>query len=948
MKPAPSAERPETSSFDIGTGVSTPGAQRSCPPSSLHHILDPRTVVVMGASEVPGTVGHTILANLLASSFGGRVIPVDPGHHRMQNVPTVPGLGAIPQPIDLVVIAGPAQTIPDRIDECVQAGVAGAVILSAGFKELGREGTDLERQVLATARRGNLRIIGAKSLGVMNPVTGLNATFAIAMATPGNIALLSQSGSMCSAIIDWSRKQEIGFSGVVSLGTMMDVGWGDLIDHFGSDPHTRAIILCLEEVGDARVFYSAAREVAVSKPILVLKGGRTSDAARACAAHSVATFEPDEAFDALCQRAGVMRVAEIQELFSAAELLSTQTHPPGRRIAIVTNAGGPSVLAVDVIVEGGGSMAQLAPATNIALDALLPEAWSHGNPVDLLDDATPDRFGNALSVTLADPGVDGVMVVLSPQGMTDPTQIAEVVADHAHATDKPVIACWMGGIAVSGGRRVLRGAGIPDFTYPEQAAWAWNTLCTHGERFRLLYEMPTMSPWDGCEAPDRDTAAAVIGTAIADGRTRLGSDETRRLLAAYHLTVGASVVATTDLEAIEHAEHFGYPVILSTHHHGNISRQIGSSTHVRLRVDSVVSLRIAFHAIRNAVLSRYSPDHFQGIIIHPTNPLCGGELAFAMAVDPHLGPLISVGLGGRLKDVYHDRAIGLPPLTSVLAQRLIDQLDLSRVFGGLGGAPSIEREVIEQALVRFSQLVAEQPRIKQLRLDPMIALGGRMIALDAVIDLHDGSIGDKELPRTTVRPYPVDYCSQVVLKNGIEASLRPVRPEDEQGFIMLHQQLSPQTVRFRYLTDLPLSLRIAHENLVSVCHIDYDRAINLVAEIAVPGIGNDLIGVGRLHRLHGGGDAEATLLVADRWQNCGLGTALLAALIKVATGEGLQRLIIKTMAGNSALEALFAHFGFVISKRDGQVIHAELKLSQDGSVPTGSATRNAYSSGQKP
>ena len=578
MKPAPSAGHPEDSPSATGPGAPTPGMTAFSDRPSLSRILAPRTVAVLGASEQPGTVGHTILANLRASSFGGMVIPVDPDHARLHAMPTVPRLEAIQQPIDLAVIASPAGTMPERIAACVQAGVAGAVILSAGFKELGREGAELERRVIETARRGNLRIIGAKSLGVMNPVTGLNATFAIAMATPGNIALLSQSGAMCSAIIDWSRKQEIGFSGVVSLGTMMDVGWGDLIDHFGRDPHTRAIILCLEELGDARAFYSAAREVAVRKPILVLKGGRTTAAARASAAHSGATFEPDEAFDALCQRAGVLRVAGIQELFSAAELLSTQTHPPGRRLAIVTNAGGPSVHAVDAVVAGGGSMAQLAPATCAALEAVLPEAWSHGNPIDLLDDAPPELFGHALAATLADPGVDGVLVVLSPQGMTDPTRTAEVVSDHAHATGKPVLACWMGGIAVAAGRRVLRGAGIPDFTYPDQAAQAWNTLCTHGERLRLLYEMPTMSPWDGCDAPDRAAAAAVIGTALDAGRNRLASDEARRLLAAYHLTVGAHVVASSDLEAIEHAERFGYPVILATHHHGSFSHHIASSS----------------------------------------------------------------------------------------------------------------------------------------------------------------------------------------------------------------------------------------------------------------------------------------------------------------------------------------------------------------------------------
>src|ERR687894_507271 len=483
---------------------------------SLEAIFRPETVAVIGAAERPGSVGRTIMWNLVSSPFGGTVFPVNSRRPSVLGIKTYPSVSDVPQKVDLAVIVAPAPAVPDIITECVEAGVEGAIIISAGFRETGPEGIELEERVLAEARRGRMRIIGPNCLGVMNPTTGLNATFAGSMARQGSVGLLSQSGALLTAILDRSFRENIGFSSIVSVGTMMDVGWGDLIYHLGDDPKTKSIVVYMESVGDARSFLSAAREVALTKPIIVIKAGRTEAAGKAAASHTGSLTGSDEVLDAAFSRSGVLRVDEISELFGMAEVLGKQPRPRGPRLTVLTNAGGPAVLATDALIGNGGELAGISEETMDALNGFLPAPWSHNNPIDVLGDADPERYAKTLQTAAGDPGSDGLLVILTPQDMTDPTATAERLAPYAHSTRKPVLASWMGGPAVAAGESILNGAGIPTFDYPDAAARAFTNMWKYTYNLRSIYETPEPT---GDVGRDSERVEEIIGRVRDSGRT---------------------------------------------------------------------------------------------------------------------------------------------------------------------------------------------------------------------------------------------------------------------------------------------------------------------------------------------------------------------------------------------------------------------------------------------
>jgi acetyltransferase len=485
----------------------------------LDFIFRPRSVAVIGATDRPGSVGRTVVENLLRywSGQGHAVYPVNPRRKEVLGAPCYPAVGGIPGGVDLAVVVTPAATIPGLIRECVAAGVKGAVIISAGFKEIGPEGARLESEILSEARRGQLQLIGPNCLGIMNPPIGLNATFAQNIALSGNVAFLSQSGALCTAILDWSLSEGVGFSSFVSTGSMLDVGWGELIYYFGDDYRTRSILIYMESIGDPRSFLSAAREVARTKPIIVIKAGRTEAAAKAAASHTGALTGSDEVLDAAFHRCGVLRVNRIAELFEMADVLSKQPRPRGPRLAIVTNAGGPGVLATDALLGAGGELASLAPETIKELDAFLPAHWSHANPVDILGDADAERYAKALRVVLKDPGADGYLVALAPQGMTHPTEVAGRILPHLEHQSAPILAAWMGGDSVSESMRLLSHAGIPTFAYPDEAARAFTYLWQYSVNLRALNETPTLAPAEPSEL-DLAKASKILQSVRSRGR----------------------------------------------------------------------------------------------------------------------------------------------------------------------------------------------------------------------------------------------------------------------------------------------------------------------------------------------------------------------------------------------------------------------------------------------
>ncbi len=713
-----------------------------------------------------------------------------------------PRIGEVPEKVDLAVIATPAATVPGIIGECVDAGVKSAVVISAGFRERGAEGVELERQIQEQLRRGSMRLIGPNCLGIMNPTIGLNATFAKDAARPGNVAFLSQSGALLTAILDWGQLEQVGFSAIVSTGSMLDVGWGDLIYHFGDDPNTQSILLYMESVGDARSFLSAAREVAMRKPVIVIKAGRSEAASRAAASHTGALTGSDEVLDAAFRRSGVLRVSAIADLFYMAEVLSKQPRPKGPRLTILTNAGGPAVLATDALVASGGQLSLLSETTLQALDAFLPRHWSHNNPIDILGDADSERYAKALEIASNDPNSDGLLVILAPQGMTDPAAVAERLKPYAKSSGKPMLTSWMGGTSIAPGEAILNAAGIPTFPYPDTAARAFTYMWRYSYDLRGLYETPTLAEGGELDSASRRQAENIIATARSQGRVLLDEFESKQVLSHYGIPTVETRIARSEDEAVSCAHALGYPVVLKI-----FSRTITHKTDVggvKLNLEDEPSVRSAFQAIKTSVEKIVGPDHFSGVTVQPMVRLEGYELILGSSIDPQFGPVLLFGSGGPLVEVYRDRALALPPLNSTLAQRMMEQTRIFIALKGVRGRKPIDLPALEGLLVRFSQLVVEQPWISEIDINPLLASPERLLALDARVVLHAPGTDPDHLPRPAIRPYPSQYVSSWVMKNGAAVTLRPIRPEDEPLMVEFHDYpFRPQRVPALFLLSQP-------------------------------------------------------------------------------------------------------------------------------------------------
>jgi acetyltransferase len=886
----------------------------------LDAVFAPRAVAVVGATEREGSVGRAILRNL--ACFGGRVYPVNPKRDTVLGIKAIPSVGAVPERIDLAIVVTPATTVAGVIRECAAVKIPAAVVISAGFKECGAEGAAREQDVLAEARRGGMRILGPNCLGVMAPRAGLNATFAAAMARPGNVAFLSQSGALCTAVLDWSLREKVGFSAFVSVGSMADIGWGDLIDYFGADPLTKSILIYMESAGDARSFLSAARDAAWNKPIVLLKTGRSKAAAEAAASHTGSMAGSDEVLDAACHRAGVLRVRTIEELFDMAEVLGKQPRPRGPRLAIVTNAGGPGALATDMLETSGGHIAKLTPETDAALAALLPPEGSRRNPIDILGDATPEMYGKAVELAARDANTDGVLVILTPQAMTDAAGTAERLRPLAKIDGKPILASWMGGAAVEPGEAILNDAGIPTFKYPDRAARAFELMWRHSENLRIMYETPIFvhepatRPGAKGESPE-----AIIAAARKEGRKILTESESKLIMAAYGIPVVATGVAASEKEAVELAERFGYPVVLKLY-----SKTVTHKTDVggvKLNLANAAAVRKAWKAIQKSVTEKAGIEAFQGVTVQPMVKLSGVELILGSAIDPQFGPVILFGAGGQLVEVLKDRALGLPPLNGTLARRLMEQTRIYEALLGVRGNKSADMAALEQILSRFSQLVVEQSEIAEIDINPLLASPDGLIALDARIALRPEDAGGAKPPRPAIRPYPTQYITSCKLKDGTEVGVRPIRPEDEPLIVRFHHQLSEQSVYFRFFGPLRLENRVAHERLARLCFIDYDRELALVATLA----SGEIIAVGRLCKRRWANDAEFAIVVADRWQRQGLGARLMELLIQAGRDEGLDRLTAVILRDNHGMEAVCRKAGCKVHTVQGQTeLNAEIDL----------------------
>jgi len=888
---------------------------------NLNAFFNPKSVAVVGATDREGSVGRMIMENLKNDVYKGEIFPVNPKRISILGLTCYSTIADLPKPPELTVIVTPANSVPSLVQACADKGCKSIIIISAGFKEIGATGIALEKDIMDIATKHKIRIIGPNCLGVMRPKSGLNATFADGMAKPGSVAFISQSGAMCTAILDWSRRENVGFSAFVSIGSMLDVSWGDLLHHLGNDAQTKSIVLYMESIGDARGFMSAAREVSLSKPIIVIKAGSTEAAAKAAASHTGSLAGSFDVLRTAFRRVGVMRVERISELFNMADILSKQPRPRGKRLAIITNAGGPGVLATDALIQQGGALSELSPETVEALNSFLPAHWSHANPIDILGDATPETFAKTLEVVSKDPNTDGLLVVLTPQAMTDPTASAKVMVKYAKLPQKPVLAAWMGGEKVAEGHEILNQAGIPVFEYPDTAAQHFVMMYRYFRRLESLYQTPRFAIDSEDMLHEKAAVREMIDQACTQNREILTESEAKQILAAYGIPTVPTFVAKTEEEAVSRANSLGYPVVLKLHSHTITHKtDVGG---VKLNLRDAESVRHSYQNIRSAV----PEEAFDGVAVQPMVRLDGYELILGASEDVQFGPVLLFGAGGTLVEVFKDRALGLPPLNTTLAKHMIEQTKISAALKGIRGKPPVDIEELQELMVRFSQLVTEQRRIKEIDINPLLATADGFVALDARVVLHPAGLPDAALPRPAIRPYPTQYVSSQILKTGEQVIVRPIMAEDEPLIAVFHQHLSERSVYMRYFQSLNLSQRTHHDRLIRVAHVDYSREMALVMEHEKADGTPEILAIGRLSVVGDSGDAEFSMLIRDDFQRSGIGTKLLSELVAIARAEGMQRVIAEILPENRGMQRVCEKVGFDLNyDPEAQVVHAAIRV----------------------
>jgi len=875
---------------------------------SLDKIFKPQRIAILGLSPNPKSVSAKILANLVGGGFRGVVFPVSPSLEAVMGIPCFPNVAALPKTPDLGIIAAPAAQVPGLVRECGEAGVRGLIIVSSGFRETGPAGLALECAVLAEARRfEGLRLLGPNCLGIISPARSLNASFAGAMPRPGHVAFVSQSGALCTSVLDWAVEEKLGFSHFVSTGNMLDIDFGDLIDYLGEDEETRSIILYIESIGDARKFMTAARAFARMKPIIAYKAGRFPESAAAAASHTGALAGEDAVYDAAFQRMGLVRVFNIGEIFDCADLVGRHKVPQGPRLAVLTNAGGPGVMATDALVAAGGTLARLSDPTMSELDQSLPPQWSRRNPVDVLGDAKSKLVAKAATIVLQDPGVDALLVIITPQAMTNPTAIAKEVAALAAATPKPVLAAWLGGAAMREGTSLLSEAGIPTYATPEQAVRAFMTLVTYSRNLGALYETPRDIRVD---LPlDRKGLRARFAGLLASAAGPLSEAQSKELLSSYGIPVTRPVTAATADDAVPAADAMGYPVVLKV-----LSPDITHKTDVggvALDLADAAAVRAAFAAILASV-ARKAPDaRLEGVTVQTmARGRDGLEMILGVKKDPTFGTVVMAGMGGTAAEIYRDRTIGFPPLNERLARLMLEGLRMRPLLEGYRGQPAAAVDKLIEVLVRLSYLAADFPEVAELDVNPLLVTPEGVLALDARIVGDRGAAEDPDRPyaHLSLRPYPEEFVRAVKLRDGTPLTLRPIRPEDEPLWLALLSSCSRESIysRFRYFFFWQ-----SHDVASRYCYIDYDREMAIVAETG-EGPERRLVGIGRLVAEPGRRAAEYAVLVQDRWQDRGLGGLLTDYCLEIAKTWGIRSVTAITTTDNPRMIAVFEKRGFRI------------------------------------
>ena len=866
---------------------------------NLDYLFNPQAVAVLGASEKQGTIGSALMQNMMQAGFKGDLLPINPKYETIHGYKALSSVTEAKAEIDLAVIATPMATVPDLVDDCVQAGVKAAIVISAGGKETGSEGQKMEDRILERAKKGGLRILGPNCLGLICPGNGVNASFASHTPDVGKLAFISQSGAICTSMLDLSLQEKMGFRYFISIGSMLDIDFGDLIDYVGSDPQVESILLYIESLTNIRKFMSAARGVSRLKPIVIIKSGKSPAGAKAASSHTGAMAGEDIVYDTAFRRAGAVRVSSIGDFFRCAELLAKQPRPRGPRMTVLTNSGGPGVMAVDAIYEYGLQASTLSQETLSRLDQVLPKHWSRGNPIDILGDATAERYVQAVSC-LEKKEVDGLLIILNPQAMTDPGTVAEELTKVLAKKPFPVLTSWMGGQDVEKGIEIFNNARIPTYATPEDAIKSFMYLHSYAKNLEKLTEIPDRTPRK--LSFDRDRARELVDKGLGRKSGWLTEAESKHLVEAYGIPINRTEAAASEEEAAKLAKEMGYPLAMKL-----LSLDLTHKTEaggVQLYLRNEEEIRSAFNQIMDSARSYDPQAEILGVTLQSmVKPEL--ELLLGAKQDPNFGPVILFGMGGIFAEVLEDRNLGLPPLNHLLARRLIDGTKVSRLLHGYRNRPGADMPLLEEALIRLSHLVTDFPEIAELDMNPLVIEQGKPMALDARVFVQPARVPSPQ--HLVISPYPSQYeYPRVVTDSGEEITIRPIQPEDASYIVEMFETLSPTSIYYRFFRPLKT---LPHDMLARFTQIDYDREMALVAMCHTDGR-DQMVGVARVTGHIDGKKGEFAILVSDPWQGKGVGEELLKRCLDIVRDMHMEQVWGLVLRSNSGMLKLGEKLGF--------------------------------------
>ena len=887
---------------------------------NLDKIFHPKSIAVIGASSKNGSIGSALMNNLIVRRFSGDIYPVNSKHKEIWGKTAYPSIKELENAVDLAVIVTPIHTAPQIIKECAEAGVKGAIIISAGGKEIGEEGRKIENAIKKEADSSGLRIIGPNCVGVLCSSSNLNASFADQMPLPGKMAFLSQSGAICTAVLDLSLKENIGFSHFVSLGDMLDVDFGDMIDYLGGERDVKSIVMYVESLTHFRKFMSAARAVSRVKPIIALKAGRTRAGALAAASHTGALAGKDSVYDAAFQRAGILRVKTFEELFDCAELLAKQPKPKGPGLAIITNAGGLGVMATDALSDYGHEPVSLSEETIKKLDEILPPFWSKRNPIDMLGDSTPDQYRRVVEVCLNAEEINGLLIMSAPQALTDTSEVAASLIDLLENKSLPIFTSWVGGSDMQKGRDIFNQAGIPTFDTPERAVRAFIDIYRDTQNTQMLQQVP--SRLNTRLEFDRKAAKNLIKDKLVNENHLLTELEAKELLSLYGIPVNRTENAATQEEAVQIAKDLGFPVVMKINSR-DISHKSDANC-VYLDIKNEMEASTAYKNILHNANAYNAKAMIEGVTVQPMLSRPDYELILGTKKDRDFGPVILFGMGGIFTEILQDRAIALPPLNRLLARRLMEKTKVFRLLEGYRNSPPANIQLLEEILIRLAQLVTDFSEIEELDINPLFVKEDSVCAIDGRILLKPTKTPAPH--HLVISPYPEEYEEHVQTTMDVDIFVRPIRPEDAPLLTEFFESLSQQSVYMRFFTPLK---HLPPRMLARFTQVDYDRQIALVA-LPESQTEERLLGVARVIIEPNQKQAEFSVVVGDQWQGKGIGAALLKRCLVIAKERKIEKVHGVVLSENTQMLALGKKLGFKSKIIQGA---SEYELSMDFSRP---------------